>query len=71
MISAPDNSDKNIYINQMTVNGREYTQNYLLHSEMVNGAVIDIQMADSPNKQRGTSDEDQPYSFTRELFVKK
>ena len=71
VISAPDNSDKNIYINQMTVNGREYTQNYLLHSEMVNGAVIDIQMADSPNKQRGTSDEDQPYSFTRELFVKK
>ncbi len=67
VINAPENSDKNIYIDQMSVNGSNYTKNYFSHSELMKGAVIDIQMSATPNKQRGITDADMPYSFTTEL----
>jgi hypothetical protein len=31
------------------------------------GAVIDVEMTDVPNKERGTKKEDLPYSLTNEL----
>ena len=66
-IHAPENSDKNCYISSMTVNGNLRTQNYLNHSELMKGAIIDIKMSDHPNKQRGVNDTDFPYSFSNEL----
>ena len=71
VISAPENSDKNIYIDAMRVNGRDYTRNYLLHSELVNGSEVEIKMSDVPNMQRGTFEEDFPYSFTHEQNLSK
>ena len=71
VISAPENSDKNIYIDVMRVNGRDYTRNYLLHSELVNGSELEIKMSDVPNMQRGTFEEDFPYSFTQEQNLSK
>ena len=71
VISAPENSDKNIYIDVMRVNGRDYTRNYLLHSELVNGSEVEIKMSDVPNMQRGTFEEDFPYSFTQEQNLSK
>lgn len=71
VISAPGNCDKNIYIDAMRVNGRDYTRNYLLHSELVNGSEVEITMSDMPNMQRGTSEEDFPYSFTQEQNLSK
>ena len=71
VISAPENSDKNIYIDAMRVNGRDYTRNYLLHSELVNGSELEIKMSDVPNMQRGTFEEDFPYSFTQEQNLSK
>ena len=67
VINAPENSKENFYIQQMKVNGTEYTKNYLTHSDFMNGMVIDIQMSDTPNKNRGIAPEDAPYSFTNEL----
>ena len=71
VISAPENSDQNIYIDVMRVNGRDYTRNYLLHSELVNGSELEIKMSDVPNMQRGTFEEDFPYSFTQEQNLSK
>ncbi len=67
VINAPENSDKNIYIDQMSVNGANYTKNYLSHSELMKGSVIDIKMSATPNKQRGVNEADMPYSFSKEL----
>jgi len=67
VINAPENSDKNIYIDQMSVNGANYTKNYLSHSELMKGAVIDVKMSATPNKQRGINEADMPYSFSKEL----
>ena len=64
VINAPANSDKNIYIESMRLNGQEYTKNYLDHNEMMKGGVIDITMGDQPNMTRGTKAEDMPYSFS-------
>ncbi len=65
-ISSPDNSDKNIYIKDMKLNGKTYTHNYLKHETLMEGANISIDMDCIPNKSRGTSEEDAPYSFSKE-----
>ena len=64
VINAPENSDKNIYIESMSFNGVNYTKNYLDHNELLKGGVLDIKMGDKPNLNRGVNPEDFPYSFS-------
>ena len=64
IINAPNNSDKNRYVNRVTVNGKEYSKTYYGHFDLMKGAVIDIDMTDTPNKTRGIKPEDAPYSFS-------
>ena len=61
VINAEKNSTENRYINKMQYNGKTYTKNWLSHKELVKGAVIDFDMSNKPNKERGTSKEDYPY----------
>ena len=65
-ISAPDNSDDNRYIKSMQFNGKKYTKNYLNYFDLMKGARLYFDMDDRPSKDRGTSEEDLPYSFSRE-----
>lgn len=65
-IKAPQNSRTNMYIKDMKVNGAEYSKNYLTHSLLQNGAVVDCVMSDAPNTERGIGMADAPYSFSRE-----
>ena len=65
-INAPKNSDDNKYIESMKVDGKSYNKNYLKHSDLVDGATINIEMSDSPNKNRGTKKDAFPYSFSNE-----
>ena len=67
VINAPQNSETNYYIQDMKVNGQEYTKNYITHSTLQNGGTIDYVMGDKPNKNRGIAPEDAPYSFSKEL----
>ena len=64
VINAPENSDKNIYIESMSFNGVNYTKNYLDHNELLKGGVLNIKMGDKPNLSRGVNPEDLPYSFS-------
>lgn len=66
VINAPKNSDKNRYIQKATFNGKAYSKNYLSHKELMNGAVIDFDMGDIPNKNKGIYPEDFPYSLSNE-----
>lgn len=66
LIQAPKNSDQNLYIESMTVNGQNYTRNYVTHSMLQQGGRIDISMDDEPNMHRGISTDDAPYSFSKE-----
>jgi len=64
-ITAPENSDKNFYINSMKVNGKDYTKNYLSHKQLTDGVRIEYEMTDKPSTTRGTKDSDAPYSFSK------
>lgn len=66
VINAPENSDTNRYIHKMNVNGKEYTKNWLSHKALMKGAVIDVEMSDTPNKKRGTEKSDFPYSLSNQ-----
>lgn len=63
-IKAPQNSCTNLYIKDMKVNGAEYSKNYVTHSLLQNGGVVDCVMSDTPNIERGIGMEDAPYSFS-------
>ena len=65
-INSPNNHPSRRYISSMKLNGTNYTKNYLTHEDLMNGAKIDIEMSETPNKQRGIDIKDYPYSFTNE-----
>ena len=69
-INAANLTDKDAlldtYIHDMKVDGRNWSHNYLRHSELVDGAKIDFAMDCEPSFGRGTKEEDRPYSFSRE-----
>ena len=66
-ITAKGNSDETRYVNSMTLNGVPYNHNFLNHTDLMNGGNIEFTMSTTPNKQRGTLDEDAPYSFSNTL----
>ena len=65
-INAPKNSDTNKYVDELTLNGKTYSKNWLSHKELMQGAVLDFEMSDTPNKNRGTKMEDFPFSLSNE-----
>ncbi|MDH7460998.1 GH92 family glycosyl hydrolase [Chitinophagaceae bacterium 26-R-25] len=67
VINAANNSTSNVYINSMNYNGKPYTKNWLSHSDMQKGAVLNFSMSATPNRQRGATKADVPYSFSSEL----
>jgi predicted alpha-1,2-mannosidase len=66
IINAPNNSAQNIYVNSMNYKGKLYDKNWLNHQDLLKGAVINVNMSAKPNKQRGISPADYPYSLSTE-----
>lgn len=66
VINAKGNSDENRYVKTMKWNANDYSKNYIKHSELMKGGVIDIQMDSKPNTERGIEVSDAPYSFSNE-----
>lgn len=67
VITSEGNGSNNRYVDAMSVNGMDYTKNYLTHKQLMDGADIRFRMSDKPNKTRGTKETDLPYSFSTEL----
>ncbi|MBE9585955.1 GH92 family glycosyl hydrolase [Mucilaginibacter sp. JRF] len=63
-INAANNSKATRYVNSVTVDGKPYTHNWLSHSAMQKGGVINFNMSAQPNKTRGTGAADAPYSLS-------
>lgn len=66
VINAPRNSDNNRYVNSLRINGKTYSNNWVGHFDLLNGAALEFEMVDKPNTVRGTSKESFPYSFSNE-----
>jgi predicted alpha-1,2-mannosidase len=56
-IRAPQVSDRNRYIQSMTLNGKPYDRSWLAHADLADGAVLDFRMGDAPSKW-GSADGD-------------
>ena len=65
-LEAPDNTAEAFYVQSMTVNGKSWSRNYLEHNDLVAGASIKFDMSAEPALERGTGEDDKPYSFSRE-----
>jgi hypothetical protein len=62
VIKARGASDKNIYVQSATLNGKPYTKAYLSHGDIMAGGEISFVMGSAPNKSRGSRPEDMPVS---------
>ena len=65
-INAPENSADSIYIDNLKLNKKNYTRNYITHSDIMRGGKMDVTMSAKPNHKRGTATADRPYSFSNE-----
>ena len=66
VVTAPENSDDNRYVQQLTVNGAEHKVNYVNHADLLQGARMDYVMGPMANENRGNTAEAAPYSFSKE-----
>ncbi|HEY8389111.1 MAG TPA: glycoside hydrolase family 92 protein, partial [Parasegetibacter sp.] len=65
IIRASNNSKRNKYIQSVTLNGKKYTKNYILHSDIMAGGELVFEMGENPNFTWGTDMRDRPYSEIR------
>lgn len=65
-LTTQNNSDRNCYIEGITLNGQSYERNYFTHEQLLSGADIVYHMSPAPNRTRGTQPQAAPYSFSRE-----
>ena len=63
VVKAPNVSDRNRYVKRVLVNGKPYSRLYLTHAQLTAGCVIEFDMTDKPNRQRGQDKADKPYTM--------
>ncbi len=64
VINAKNNDRKHVYIQSATLNGQQFTKNYLRHSQITAGGTLDLEMSDVPATDRGTAEKDRPFSVS-------
>jgi predicted alpha-1,2-mannosidase len=64
VVSAPENNDKNRYIQSAKLNGQLFTRNYLTHAQIIAGGELELEMGPSPSNW-GSGDTDVPSSLTK------
>ena len=63
-INAPNNSEKNIYINSYRFNKTLSNNNWVDHNDLKRGGVIEFDMSSVPNFEWGSDEDSTPYSMT-------
>ena len=62
-IIAKENSDHNIYIQSVELNGKDYKYSYITHKDIVKGGELIFNMGPKPNKNFGKEKEFRPQSI--------
>lgn len=65
-IQAPGSSEKNLYVQSLQLNGKVYTKNWISHDDIIKGGSLMFDMKAEPNKQRGSSEDAFPYSYSKD-----
>lgn len=68
LIQAPASSEQNMYVQSLKWDGQAYSKNWVSHAALQKGGTLSFSMSNIPNKKRGTSKEDAPYSFSNENY---
>ncbi|MGB7264415.1 MAG: GH92 family glycosyl hydrolase [Terracidiphilus sp.] len=64
-IVARNNSEKNIYIQRATLNGKPWNKPWFSHADIANGARLVLEMGPEPNKQWGAAPDAAPPSMSQ------
>jgi putative alpha-1,2-mannosidase len=59
-VVAKNNSDKNPYIQSVSLNGRPITRRWITHDEIIAGGTLELTMGPTPEKTSGSAPEDRP-----------
>ncbi|MEO8110220.1 MAG: GH92 family glycosyl hydrolase [Ginsengibacter sp.] len=59
-LTVKNNSPSNKYVQKITLNGEPYTKSYLLHSTIINGGNLVIEMGLKPSRTWGVAIRDRP-----------
>lgn len=62
-ILAKNASEKNIYIQSATLNGKDYNKSFLMHEDIMSGGTLAFVMGATPNKEWASSSESIPPSL--------
>ena len=65
LVITADGTDKGPYVQDMKLNGKTWSHNYLSHEGLMKGGKIDFTLDGKPNCSRGTKEKDKPYSYSR------
>ena len=59
-VTVKNLSDKNIYIQSATLNGKVYTKSFIKHSDIIKGGILVFIMGEKPSVKFGVKDNDRP-----------
>lgn len=71
VISAPNNSEENVYVQSALLNGKPYTKNWIAQPVIQAGGEFRLTMGPRPNTQKGIGADDVPYSFSTDAAAPK
>ena len=62
VIEAPGNSPENVYVQEVSLNGKKLDRNYITHAEIISGGKLE--MVIGPTPAPSANSENMPYSFS-------
>lgn len=63
-INAPASSETNLYVQELKWNNKIHSFNYLNHSDLTKGGILNFSLGSKPNYQRGSTQNAYPYSYS-------
>ena len=67
VITADNNSHENVYVQGVQLNGNSISTIFVNHADLAAGANLDFTMSDQANSSREISEDDLPYSLSKDL----
>ena len=71
IVEAIDNSPENIYIQSITLNGKDYPYTYITHNDIVKGGTMVMKMGNKPNYNFGKNSSFRPQTNFSEIHAAK
>ncbi len=68
-VKAENVSKNNIYIQSVTLNGKDYDRSWFQHEDILNGSTLVFKMGDKPNNSWGAAKESRPFTEPLQPYV--